>query len=296
MPDGINEKDMLLTADFMDAFNGYAFYLTDDKKLAASHKLYDGGWETTVLPTTEAWETSLDVMPYLAHYEYNPEYVMLNSSPAAGQMLKSLYRSDNRGKTWTRVGDLTASIGGYPTGVSFRKEKDGWITLSNRGQDFVPLYRTQDGGRSWAVQRVEAPIDMQKAYANAYSPAFDQENDYHGIFIAEFVKDGEKTIVPYETKDAGDTWTPLPYRLKDIQGVPVLNFDRLNMGRAISIDGKTIYTMDTYNHEDWQPIRTDIPLQDASQFFLREDGFGWVLLNGRIKMTNDGGQTWSDPA
>ncbi|WP_176706734.1 hypothetical protein [Paenibacillus hemerocallicola] len=43
--------------------------------------------------------------------------------------------------------------------------------------------------------------------------------------------------------------------------------------------------MDTYNHEDWQPIRTDIPLQDASQFFLREDGFGWVLLNGRIKMT-----------
>lgn len=110
------------------------------------------------------------------------------------------------------------------------------------------------------------------------------------------MQEGEKTYVYYETKDAGETWSPIPYRLKDIQGVPMLHFDGLIMGRAISSDGKTIYTMDTYNHEDWQTIKPDIPLQDASQFFLRTDGFGWVLLGGSVKVTHDGGKTWNDPA
>lgn len=300
-PAGIGGKDRLINADFHDPYSGFAFYLTEDKKLIAAHRLYDGGdqqsnWETSALPTTETWETSPDVTPYLAYYEYLPNYVLLTSSPAAGQMNKSLYRSDDRGKSWTRVGDLTSDISGYPTGISFRKEKEGWIAAAYHGQDNIPFYRTKDGGRTWAIQHVDVPVELQRAYANVYPAVFDQESDNHGLFIAEFVQDGEKTYVPYETKDSGETWNPLPYRLKDIQGVPVLHFDGLIMGRAISNDGNTIYTMDTYNHEDWQPIQSGLPLNDASQFVLRTDGFGWVLLNGFIKVTKDGGKTWNDPA
>ncbi|UUZ95505.1 hypothetical protein LJK87_14250 [Paenibacillus sp. P25] len=210
-------------------------------------------------------------------------------------MEKSLYRSDDQGRTWTRVGDLTDDIGGYPTGISFRKGKEGWIAAMYHGQDYVPLYRTQDGGHTWAVQQVEVPEDLQKGYANVYPPVFDQENDHHGLFIAEFVQDGEKTYVLYETRDAGETWTPLLYRLKGVQGIPVLHFDNLIMGRAISQDGKTIYTMDTYNREDWKEIKPDIPLQNVSQFLLRMDGFGWVLQNGNVMVTNDGGKTWNVP-
>lgn len=298
IPDGIGEKDRLIGADFSNPYTGFAYYLTAEQqpKLVASHRLYDGGWETAALPTAETWETSADVTPYIANFYYEPDYVMLTSSPAAGQMEKSLYRSDDRGKTWTRVGNLTADIGGYPTGVSFRKEKDGWITAMYRDQNYILLYRTQDGGRTWSVQQVDTPADLQKGYANAYPPVFDQENDYHGLFIAEFVQDEEKTYVPYETRDAGDTWTPLPFRLKDVQEIPVFHFDSLIMGRAISEDGKTIYTIDTYNHEDWQAIKPDIPLQNATQLFLRTDGYGWVLLDGSVKVTNDGGKTWNDPA
>ncbi|UUZ86144.1 hypothetical protein LJK88_23640 [Paenibacillus sp. P26] len=86
------------------------------------------------------------------------------------------------------------------------------------------------------------------------------------------------------------------YRLKGVQGIPVLHFDNLIMGRAISQDGKTIYTMDTYNREDWKEIKPDIPLQNVSQFLLRMDGFGWVLQNGNVMVTNDGGKTWNVPA
>ena len=297
IPDGISEKDRLIAADFNDPYWGYAFYLTDEQqpRLVATHPLFDGGWESAALPTLEAWETSSDVTPFLAKLYYDTSYVMLTSSPAAGQMLKSLYRTDDRGKSWIRVRDLNSDIAGYPTGISYRKAKDGWITAMNHGQNDIPLYRTQDGGQTWSIQHVDVPSDLQKGYANAYPPVFDQESDYHGLFIAEFVQDSKKTYVLYESRDAGDTWVPLPFRLDQVQDIPVFHFDSLINGRAISLDGKTIYTMDTYNHEDWQTIKSNISLQHATQLFLRTDGYGWVLLDGSVLVTNDGGRTWDEP-
>jgi hypothetical protein len=102
----------------------------------------------------------------------------------------------------------------------------------------------------------------------------------------------------YRTKamTAGIRGFLLNYRLTDVQASPVYHFDDLITGRAISIDGKTIYTMDTYNKEDWHKIKLDIALKDTSQFFLHSDGYGWVLLNGHTKITLDCGKTWTDPA
>ncbi|MDQ0886635.1 hypothetical protein QFZ81_001723 [Paenibacillus sp. V4I9] len=54
--------------------------------------------------------------------------------------------------------------------------------------------------------------------------------------------------------------------------------------------------MDTYNKEDWHKLIPVIALKGASQFFLRMDGYGCVLLNGHTKITRDGGKTWTDPA
>ncbi|WP_187274568.1 hypothetical protein [Paenibacillus sp. N3.4] len=298
IPDGISEKDHLIAANFNDGYWGYTVYLTSEQqpKLVVCHQLYGGGWETATLPTLEAWETSLVVTSYIANLYYDPIYVMLTSSSSADQMLKSLYRSDDRGKTWKRVGNLNIDIGsGNPTGISFRKEKEGWITAMYHGQNYLPLYRTKDGGQTWSVQQVDIPSDLQKVPVSAYAPIFDQENDHHGLFIAEFVQDGEKTYIPFETRDAGDSWTPLKFRLHHVQDIPVFHFDNLIMGRAISKDGKTIYLMDTYNHDDWQTIKPNISLQNASQFFLGMDGYGWVLLNGSIMVTHDGGRTWNEP-
>jgi hypothetical protein len=207
------------------------------------------GWETAVLPTTQAWEISPDVKAHSSINYFNTSYVLLTSSPALGQMNKSLYRTDDHGKSWTRVGDIASGISGYPTGISFRAANEGWITAT-----------------------------------------------YHGLFIAQFVKNGKKTYVPYESRDSGNTWLPIKYRLTDVQAPPVYHFDDLIIGRAISTDGKTIYTMDTYNKEEWHKIKPNIVLKGASQFFLRSDGYGWVLLNGHTKITHDGGITWTDPA
>lgn len=303
IPDGIVENDRLIAAAaFRNPFLGYAYYLTDanSSRLLASHRLLDGdglpsGWETAVLPTAEAWETEPDVAVHNSINYGDTDYVLLTSSPALGQMNKSLYRTDNHGKSWTRVGNIGNDISGYPTGITFRVSDEGWITASYHGLERLPLFRTKDGGKTWTTQHVDIPGEFKNGYADTLAPVFDQENDNHGLFIARFVQDGKKTYVPYESHDGGDTWLPIKYRLTDVQDTPVYYFDDLIAGRAISTDGKTIYTMDTYNNEDWQKIQPNIALEGASQFYLRSDGYGWVLLNGHTKITLDGGATWNNP-
>lgn len=302
IPDGIGAKDRLIGGDFQNYFLGFAYYLRSEKqaKLLATHRIQDGGgesigWETVALPTVEEWETSSDVTTHSSIDDYEANYVLLTSSPGLGQMNKSLYRTDDSGKSWARIGDISSIISGYPTGVTFRVPNEGWITATYHGQVDFPLFRTKDGGKTWEVQQVEIPDEFKNGYANTLPPVFDEENGHHGLFIAEFVQDDQKTYILYETYDDGETWLPLNYRLRDVQEPPVYYFDNLIMGRAISMDGKTIYTMDTYIKEDWQKVEPNMELKDASQFLLRMDGYGWVFLNGQMKVTADGGKTWSNP-
>ncbi|OPH56331.1 hypothetical protein BC351_27895 [Paenibacillus ferrarius] len=304
IPDGMQIKDRLLAADFLSPFLGFAYYLTDAKqpKLVATQWLQDSSglpahWKTAVLPTEEAWETSTNISVYsnLSLTYPDPSYALLTSSPAAGLMGKSLYRTDDQGTSWQRVSDISSAINGYPTGIAFPHSNDGWITATYHGPDKFPLFRTQDGGKTWAVQHVEIPDEFKNGYANTFSPVFDQEGDQHGLFIAQFALGDSRTYVPYETHDGGNTWLPLKYQLTDVQESPIYQFDNMIEGRAISTDGKSIYTMRTYNKEDWQQIVPNIILKDAKQFFLNMDGFGWVLLNGHLKITMDGGRTWSAP-
>ena len=299
LPEGISEHDHLIMADFHNPFSGFAYYMTDKRQLLSTHPLQDGGglpagWETALLPTSEAWEASQDVT-VLSNYNYfDASYVLLTSSPALGQMAKSLYKTPDRGKSWIRVGDITDKISGYPTGISFRSPQEGWITATYHGQDAFPLYRTKDGGQTWIPQQVDIPDEYKDGYANTLPPVFDMENNNHGIIIAEFVKGENRSYILYESHDSGETWLPLAYRIKDIQPPPVLHFNELIDGRAISMDGNTIYTMDTYNKENWSPIQSETNLEGATQLFLRSDGFGWVFIKGHTMITMDGGKTWSD--
>ncbi|MBE1445120.1 hypothetical protein [Paenibacillus sp. OAS669] len=299
-PDGVSEEDQLLKAEFQNPMTGFAFYRTASGQILVTHPTEDGsgtrtGWETTPLPITEAWEGSPDVTVQSNANYFDASYVLVTSSPALGQMYKMLYKTSDRGKSWSQVGDITDKINGYPTGLSFRVPQEGWITATYHGPDTFPLFRTKDGGKTWSLQHVEIPDEFKDGYANTLPPVFDIENNNHGLFIAEFVKGENRAYVLYESRDSGDSWQPLPYRLKDVQAPPVLHFDLLINGRAISADGKTIYTMDVYNKEDWKPIETDTNLEETEQFFLRSDGYGWMLRKGQTIITQDGGQTWTEP-
>jgi photosystem II stability/assembly factor-like uncharacterized protein len=302
IPNGITPEEILIDAAFSNPVNGFAFYLRNGKKsqLLTAHQTMDGGgnltgWEIAELPAKEDWETSHDVKPYVFLADYNPNWVLLTSGPALGLMNKSLFQTADHGKSWIRVADISNQVSGYPNGIAFRIPKEGWITATNHGQSFIPFYRTKDAGLTWDIQPLAIPDKYKNGYANTYQVVFDQENDHHGMVTVEFVQDGQRTLIPYETIDDGVTWNPIPYILPDLQGPPIFHFDDLIRGSAVSLDGSTLYTIDMYSKEDWKSVKPNLSLKQISQLNLRHDGMGWVLINGKIMSTSDGGQTWTLP-
>jgi hypothetical protein len=303
----ILSSDQILSGYFSSPLTGWVFYWRDDKSkpsLLVAHTEPDYSaekkskpWITEALPTEEDWETSRDVTIHSFSYEYRPSYTLLSSSPAAGQMMKSLYISDDHGVKWTRIGNLTSMIKGYPTGISFRTKDVGWISCSVRGGERVQFYRTKDGGRTWLEQPLPfpEPFNNNGSYAETYPPVFDQENDHHGILFVEFVKNSIKTLVPYETQDGGETWvlkSPLP---EEVKSPPITGINFLEMNAwALSVDGSTLYTTDDINN-GWQVIRPNRKLLHASGIYLRADGSGRAFMSGQELRTSDGGKTWITP-
>ncbi|WP_131016038.1 WD40/YVTN/BNR-like repeat-containing protein [Paenibacillus thalictri] len=305
--DNILSSDQLLSGYFSSPLTGWVFYWRDDKNkpsLVIAHTEPDYSmegkitpWSTEALPTEEDWETSPDVAVHFFSYEYRPSYALLSSGPAAGQMMKSLYLSDDHGVNWKRLGNLTSMIKGYPTGISFRSSDVGWISCSIRGEERIQFYRTKDGGRTWSEQPLPFPEPFQGSgsYAETYAPVFDQENDHHGILFAEFVNDLGKTLVPYETQDGGETWIPKSPLPEEVKSPPIAGINFLEMnGWALSADGSTLYTINDIN-KGWQVIRPSRELQRASGMYFRGDGSGHVLMNGHELRTSDGGKTWLAP-
>jgi photosystem II stability/assembly factor-like uncharacterized protein len=166
-------------------------------------------WITTYLPVTQTWEPFviekdesglLHIFPVLTKNKRN--WILLTSGPAASMMIKTLYRTDDGGKTWLLMGDITSQVGGFVKGMTFVNPNSGWIGTDYRGTFLVPLYHTKDGGKTWVKQNI--PVEAGYRYGNVNAPVFDSEQ--HGIMEIEFVGDNNKKMVRFETKDGGQNW------------------------------------------------------------------------------------------
>ncbi|WP_264842590.1 WD40/YVTN/BNR-like repeat-containing protein [Caldinitratiruptor microaerophilus] len=105
--------------------------------------------------------------------------------------MKALYRTDDGGRTWALVRDLSGA--GYVDGVFFRPEGHGWVWMS-RGN----LLATEDGGREWKVLDVTSPEVVE-----ARSVWF--VSDTEGFAL---LQDNERRAWRLDaTRDAGKTWS-----------------------------------------------------------------------------------------
>ncbi|MEC0229762.1 beta propeller repeat protein [Paenibacillus alba] len=110
-----------------------------------------------MLPFTKKWETGATKDQLFTNFHPKvsslSSWLLVTSDPSAGQMEKSLYHSDNDGK-WSFVTDVGMTVDGYPTGIYFLDNQDGWIAAKQHGKSLVPLFRTQDGGKTWRIQTI----------------------------------------------------------------------------------------------------------------------------------------------
>jgi hypothetical protein len=98
----------------------------------------------------------------------------------------------------------------YPTGISFRSRSDGWITATYHGGEDAPLYRTQDGGKTWSLQKLSIPAEYQGGYADTYPPVFSGADKRKGILKVRLVRHQPQhehsAWAKYETEDGGASW------------------------------------------------------------------------------------------
>ncbi|MET3547533.1 photosystem II stability/assembly factor-like uncharacterized protein [Paenibacillus favisporus] len=134
----------------------------------------------------------------------NQIWLLLTSDPGAGLMTKKLYLSDNELQSFSLVSDVSDRVDGYVSGVTFADAQHGWIAASYHGSVSVPLYRTKNGGKSWALQRIDIPEGFK--YGNVSPPQFDAADNKTGSLAIEFVSDTENRTYIYKTTDAGEHW------------------------------------------------------------------------------------------
>jgi hypothetical protein len=185
--------------------------LYSESNAALTAKVTENGGKVenrAAIPAQKDWEKKVQKDHVFVSLPYGSDFcwILLASDPAAGLMEKMLYKTEDNGKSWMLVNDVSQIIDGYVTGVSFRSDKDGWISATQHGTVMVPLYRTKDGGKSWSVQPI--PIPQGYKYGNVYPPVFDDKNPNQGSLKVEFVSDADKKIVELTSMDGGDTWKP----------------------------------------------------------------------------------------
>jgi photosystem II stability/assembly factor-like uncharacterized protein len=203
----VDTNAVLLTSAILGKTDGWFEYLNNGK-FQIYHSADSGKtWIQGILPTKLDWEQNVGQQSIFTSWhiaQEGPSWILLTSDPALGQMLKTLYHTTDSGKTWTMLADVSLTINGYVTGMSFRNKTNGWIAASSHSSILLPLYRTKDGGKTWVIQSIAIPKNYK--YGNPQAPVFDSTQPDKGTLQIEFVNDIKSEIFNYITKDGGENW------------------------------------------------------------------------------------------
>jgi hypothetical protein len=250
----------LIAMRFVNDHEGWAINRKKDGGLEVFHTNdQKGPWHSASLPSLSNDMIGSTVIPFMQ--EGLPAWVLVLSDPAAGMMTKTLFRTDDSGNSWIRLGEFSTDIPGYITGMTFVSSSEGWMTAQYRGEDtsHVPLFHTSDGGKTWKLQPLAVPAGYR--YANAFPPVFDSPGGFNGIFPIELVGESSEVFL-YETSDGGRTWKK--GRMAEIG--PTRFFTTLGSWAA-GEDGAAWYS-------SGKP-------SDGTQLYL-SNGQGWKVFGGKM--------------
>lgn len=173
---------------------------------------------------------------FLSFTDGHSGYVLYCGGPALGLMTKVLYKTVDGGKTFDKVRDLSGSIDGYPTGLTFTEAGKGYITSTYHGNDNSYLYTTDDKGNSWTAVTLPQPEQLsdasQEGYMDGYPPSFWGDD---GILIMAVNGDSKRSFITYVTSDGGSSWKQSG--LIDIPSFAGFCF----------VDFNTVYMLDSMN-------------------------------------------------
>lgn len=132
--------------------------------------------------------------------------------------LVEIFRTVDGGATWVKVasaGDETMPAGTPPSGlprsgkkygIGFVNPTTGWVVGYAPRSDYVYLFVTHDGGRTWREQDLPRPPGPRSDDIATLRPTF--FSPQHGALPIEVSRRNDRGIVVYTTRDGGASWRP----------------------------------------------------------------------------------------
>jgi photosystem II stability/assembly factor-like uncharacterized protein len=246
-------------------------------------------WTRSVLPLVEKWEQTTGYQ--IDFPSLNQGFILL------GDKYKSIYSSKDGGNHWSRIGEITNQIQGVVSNISFRNEKEGWIsTWPSEISD--TFYKTTDAGRTWVSVHLPVPKEYVEDLTSLHPevPVFFGKDKLDGILSVQFLTRNPDPITKdaplliYSTHDGGFSWLCMG-KAPTIAPTRVHFFD-VTQGYAVNVN-KLYATRD--GGITWS-VKSDISkdiIFNAWEFINPK--VGWITEGNPMETvysTHDGGLTW----
>jgi Photosynthesis system II assembly factor YCF48 len=207
----------------------------------------------------------------------------------------ALFSTDDGGETWHQVKNGPRIAGE----VRFITLEEGWV---QGGPGDIELYGTQDGGQTWKKVNLPPPPGVASTTVTSYYlPKFrDPSHGYLPVFFSPNTPSG--TVVRFQTLDGGKTWEPTK-RVIQYPGctspasMPVTVAD----STLFVVEQTGLYKTALLKATPDGQVET-LPAPFAALGYgitlsFSNSAHGWAHGGtGEIKVTTDGGQTWTNPA
>lgn len=224
--------DHVVNAAFVNEQTICTAYFSQDNTYPTVEYTTDGGtvWKQSMIPYEDFSDICDAGSAYISFADAENGYLLWCSTPAMGMMTKLLFATEDGGKTFNFVSDLTNEITGYPQGISFSNENTGYIAVTYHGEDNY-LYVTRDSGQSWNSLKLSFE-NKNVNYIDGYAPFF-YEDGQKGILILKLVK--ETTVYSlFITTDGGDNWQ----FVDDLPFETLTNYSALGDNQLLFIDNE----------------------------------------------------------
>ena len=203
--DGLNPaSDGYVNAAFVDEQTAYITCFSSDNEHLVIESTHDCGitWNQTLIPYDN--KTCDAGSAFLCFEDSTHGYLLHCSTPAMGQMKKLLYATEDAGKTFTYLKDLSNIIKGYPQGITAVKDNAIQIAVTYHGTDSY-LYQSSDNAKTWKPVEI-FPRTADISYIDAQAPVYSNINPQNGMILLKVVNEKTAAYRLYTTKDGGTSW------------------------------------------------------------------------------------------
>src|SRR6266508_530534 len=228
-------------------------------------------------------------------------WMLADLGVGAGSNGVAVFQTADGGATWTQTytndpnlpgaGD-SLPLGGIKSDLIPLNMQTAWVSGVTYASGTVYLFRTDDGGHTWAQVTLELPAGAENFELDIDKDQLHFVSAMDGFLVVRMSGEANQTAV-YTTNDAGNTWTLTPTLIPNAGASEFLSAQE-----AIVYNGEQFYvTRDAAR--TWSTVSPNVVFGDsfANMDFV-DLNTGWVITldssNHRsLNRTNDGGATWT---